>query len=243
MATDVTPKRIQGSKPILFSGPMVKSILDGTETQTWRVVKIGEPFGKYPIIDMDGPHEGFRDETNVTPTWNADHQTEHAICVSQGIKCPYGQPGDRLWVKETYGVSWGSGALVDPTLNYKSDGRQFHILPGSELFEKWNECFLRPRKKPWNPDHWRSGRFMPRWSSRITLEVTDVRVERVQSISPADCKAEGIKKGFTEVGSHLKDNFRTLWNSINAKRGFDWKSDPFVWVIGFKLLELANREE
>lgn len=239
----MTPKRIQREKPILFSGPMVKAILNGEKTQTRRVVKIGEPFGKYPIIEIHGPHEGFRGETNVTHKWSADHQTEHAICVSQGFKCPYGQPGDRLWVRET----WKTEFVYDDDIGVKFRGVRY-LAPGT-LGESCGECRVvngHPKfdLQAWERYHrnnkWRPSIHMPRWASRITLEVTDVRVERVQSISPADCKAEGIKKGFTDVSSHLIDNFHKLWDSINAKRGFDWKSNPWVWCVSFKLLELPH---
>jgi len=91
---------------------------------------------------------------------------------------------------------------------------------------------------------WRPSIHMPRWASRITLEVTAVRVERVQNITPEDCQAEGVRceQHYEGIGNpcdevRLLHAFQDLWNSINAKRGFGWDANPWVWVVGFKRLE------
>lgn len=232
------------TRPILSTGPEVQAILDGRKTQARRVVK-PQPLCDDPNwLDYPGPvpcEAKSGDESKCDMVWG-------------GPKNPFGQPGDRLYIKESYGVTWGDGALVDPTLVYRADNGKRFIIP--ELLEEWREWYFRPRKTQWNPDHWRAGRFMPRWASRITLEVTGVRVERVQEISDDDAEAEGA--GFCDFckdigwinsgpgheceapgcGDAYKDSFRELWDSINAKRGYSWESNPWVWCVGFKRIEV-----
>ena len=185
-------------KPILFSGEMVRAILDGRKTQTRRVIK---PF----------PLE--------RPTWHPNLGRWNVIYREDGlgrlIKCPYGQPGDRLWVKERwylwpnatdwYTVSYPySGPATYPVKCY----RDLKIL-GT----------LGKKNLLW----------MPREFSRITLDVVGVRVERVQDIDETAVSAEGAP---FEPGGHW--DFARLWDSINAKRGYGWDKNPWVWVIEFE---------
>jgi hypothetical protein len=170
-------------RPILFSGPMVRAILDGRKTQTRRVVKLRNDSCGDPIMPND-----------------------------PRMPCPFGGPGDRLWVKETHGPS--AGGMV-----YRADGG--------------TAC----------PDggKWRPSIFMPRWASRITLEVTGVRVERLQDISQADAMAEGVTQGVYRglTGSivatcedQVVEGYRELWQSINGPGS--WDANPWVWVVEFK---------
>jgi hypothetical protein len=142
-----------------------------------------------------------------------------------GLRCPFGQPGNsRLWVRETWLKTTGG------TIWYRADGHD--IAKG----------------------HWRPSIFMPRWACRLVLELTAVRVERVQDISEADAKAEGVplsngsatgqryyeawgpdRKCVSHVTARLP--FTALWDSINAKRGYSWASNPWVWVLTFRRLE------
>lgn len=119
--------------------------------------------------------------------------------------CPY-EAGDRLWVRETWVPSFhGLDCL------YKAD-------------EASNELF--PVNK------WKPSIHMPRWASRINLKITEVRAERINDISTEDCMAEGLEQRIPYEGFRYR--FRRLWDSINAKRGYSWESNPWVWVIEFK---------
>ena len=224
--------------PILFSGAMVRAILDGTKTQTRRVAKVVK--GDVVVNENGGftvyqtlPREGAE-------AWRG---------VQVGsIACPYGQPGDRLWVKETFQLhTTGAGIRV----TYRAGGPDRFVEPP----EEWDGI----------PDdnHWRPSLFMPRWASRITLEITGVRVERLQAITEADAKAEGIErihagchsawknylfKGDPKKGQEITDkehrivgykspiaSYQSLWNSINGPGS--WDANPLVWVIEFKRSE------
>lgn len=122
--------------------------------------------------------------------------------------CPYGQVGDKLWVRESFLIKH----------DYKT--------PKGFPYYKTNFCDDKITK-------WKPSIFMPRWASRITLEITGIRVERLQEISEQDAKDEGI----CFYDDNAVDVFRELWDSINAKRGYSWESNPFVWVIEFKWMK------
>lgn len=219
--------------PILFSGEMVRAILDGPKTQTRRAIK-PQPSG-----------EGFKLLTCMSTTGDKKHEGRHhwaklggtdglEIISDDGVyfASPYGKPGDRLWVQEAFTPSRRHG-LLDSTfchLTYKADGfLKYNVLiPATH----WHKPSSRNRSKPL------SGRFMPRWASRILLEVTDVRVERVQEISNADIISEGIIDITCDKdrGLPLPILFLRLWDSINEGRGFGWDVNPWVWVIEFKRL-------
>ena len=195
-------------RPILFSGEMVRAILDGRKTQTRRVIK---PQPKkamiYAACDSIWITKG---ETFLPsqPKWIA----------------PYGQTGDRLWVRETWGI--------DPNdwFPNPSPSAIGFMLNKIQYRADWKD---EPYHWGWHPSI-----FMPRWASRITLEITDVRVERLQDISEDDCWHEGIRLGGTVTfTAGYKILFRDLWDKLNNKRGYSWKSNPWVWVIEFKRLE------
>ena len=212
-------------RPILFSGEMVRAILAGHKTQTRRVIKL--------------------------PTWStldwADFETDDAgkpviICEETGclaeMPCPYGQPGDRLWVRET----WIPDPPQDDTWDYYAftDGVLYNFDNLPNRFKKPKHIIYRAS---WNGIdlRWRPSIFMPRWASRLTLEVVSVRVERVQEISNPDAQAEGV--GWWQPVGGEKDyrlEYSMLWNRINAKRGYSWDSNPWAWVIEFKRCDHAN---
>ena len=181
-------------RPILFSGSMVRAILDGRKTMTRRVVK------KQHIPFVANILGGFLDG-------NWKHNP-----------FPYGRPGDRLWVRETF--SYGANGYY-----FRSDVKQPETV-----------------KYAWKPSI-----HMPRVASRITLEVTGVRVERVQEITEDDAKAEGCDPLVESDGSvtcgRRKTVFAKLWDSINSKRGFGWDKNPWVWVIEFKKINPPPQEE
>lgn len=179
-------------RPILFSGPMVRALLDGRKTQTRRVVKTD--LSRLPL------------------------------------KCPYGWPGDRLWVRERWGINHYRYCgtipkvrpvdLADSLLAYYATEDDPEIL----------------HEMPWRPSI-----HMPRWASRILLEVTNVRVERLNAISEADAIAEGITRDGEDQGwdseaewvcSTPYGAYRELWESINGPGS--WDANPWVWVVEFK---------
>lgn len=213
-------------KPILFSCEMVRAILDGRKTQTRRVIT-PQP---YPSKVGDG-------------LWGVKtKRSEKAMALINATPddvvywckqwCPYGYAGDQLWVRETWG-------MILP----ESTGNQWYTIRNARPFQ------LHPESNPvdgiagaiyradgefefttgW--DKWKPSIFMPRWASRITLDVVNVRVEQVQDISEQDAYAEGIDR--SPKMPHPRQWFRELWNSINAKRGYGWERNPWVWVITF----------
>jgi len=254
-------------RPILFSGEMVKAILEGRKTQTRRIAKFkarepGLNFGWSGLevgnYCTDVPASGI-----VLQARRGDGCWEDK---TYPLHCPYGQPGDRLWVRETWKIaSFWEGMPMD--FQYKADGaiceenRSGEFAPNyEEWFERvnWNaEKYLKKSNCEqdeegnyiWSADKsplpWQPSIFMPRWASRLTLEIVKVRVERVQEISDSDIMAEGIENCqyalppyCTHCSGHEhlcnRDRFRDLWDSINAKRGYSWESNPWVWVIEFK---------
>ncbi|KHJ64703.1 hypothetical protein [Burkholderia glumae] len=189
-------------RPIIFSAPMVRAILDGRKTQTRRVAK--EFAGK---DNLDAILRRFPNQ--------------------QG--CPHGEPGDRLWVRESF---WGC------------DAPGFGDQPCVVYDDEWHGKEYRPAEiRPWARKFGRIPAIhMPRDCSRITLEITGVRVERLHGISEQDAVAEGIDKtasgfwstyGQREVDGTFspRSSFQSLWESINGP--FSWEANPWVWVIEF----------
>ena len=250
-------------RPIICSGPMVRAILDGRKTQTRRVVQVRHgPFAGMPVTNMSGPHTGFKGE-NHAPTWVADHQGEVGIVCSQDVPQPC-HPGDRLWVRETWrfaGQSWRSGDdfkvvnieyAEDKTVRKIRRGRDDdsgipkqnmpdHIAAGNPHYGDVDYDKLAAYND-WLDRWWVRNRpsiHMARWASRITLEVTNVRVERLQDISEDDAITEGVKPSICGQDEHghlyrHRTGFVRLWNDLNAKRGHGWDTNPWVWVIEFR---------
>jgi hypothetical protein len=220
-------------RPILFNVDMVRAILAGRKTQTRRVVK------PQPIWVYD----------NKVPVKPEDADPKGAI------KCPYGKPGDRLWVRETFAKD-GHGNVW-----YRE---------GAGVGDRPCDYFEYPDGSSVDVEIWTPSIHMPRWASRITLEIVSVRVERLLSISDEDAIAEGCYTddeysdmaggadvwpcqicdgyqvyehgslaGASEVDCHScnspKKRFSQLWQSIN---GFDsWDANPWVWVVEFRRVE------
>lgn len=225
-------------RPIIFSGEMVRAILEGRKTQTRRVCKF-QPEAPRAIYDSPG------NDTIITPKLYPEARGT-LFCVWQykmsrlnktpapfrdsviGPLCPYGQPGDRLWVREAYCHAVTDGGYVTDTPIYRADNPDVIKVDGDGF-----TVFRKDGKEasPWIPSI-----HMPRWASRITLEITGVRVERVQEIDDEDAIAEGIKPIWdNDVGP--VSVFAELWDDINAARGYSWGSNPWVWVVEFKQIQ------
>jgi len=224
-------------RPILFSGPMVRAILDDNKTQTRRVVKpqpaspgalYREPDGSL-MKDLRG---------RAFYTWPSGHPDADGRHPEYAAHCPYGVPGDRLWVRETWEGVFRHD-IGDCSYAVSSGGTPANMRTQDRclyLFYKADELVHgEPYAGRWMPSI-----HMPRWASRLTLEVVDVRVERVHDISPDDALAEGVVETEWFAGDEASalGVFRSLWDSINAARGFGWDCNPWVWVVTFKRVEV-----
>lgn len=207
-------------KPILFSGPMVRSILDGRKTQTRRVIKHPHLTSENEFDPYNG--SGAMDDFDCGFVFYTVPKCGDRIAV----KCPYGEAGDRLYVRETWWDNCPGYGPDKSQLYYRADG-----IPDFE----GEEAEIR-----WSPSI-----HMPRWASRITLEIISVHVQRLTDIDEEDCLREGIlmHDGRYGVGDdyfrYFYKNpiaaFAELWDSINGKT-YPWELDPWVWVVEFKIV-------
>lgn len=195
-------------RPILFSAPMVRAILDGRKTQTRRIVKL-----------KPGQQVDERDDGSSWPWTDYD-----GADMWDWLPCPYGQPGDRLWVRESFMPAPLDTPPSQPTptswsIAYAAGGQEEKTAP--------------PGYNPmlYNYERWSPSIHMPRWASRITLEITAVRVERLQEIGEADAQAEGCTGSPLGPAADLL-LFRTLWESIHGPES--WAANPWVWVVEFR---------
>lgn len=250
--------------PILFRAPMVRAIIEGRKTQTRRVIKPVRGFEKHDICKPEMAADPWA-------VWWHGSETDRVGCLQE---CPYGKPGDRLWVRETWAapekrmgrVAYNADGLCGAWLSDGAGGKTF-IGHGRVLeAEGYHQCFPKrgaeshglakyggiPRGPYPHKYGWRPSIFMPRWASRITLEITEVRVQRVQEISGEDVLAEGVtfpgRDGMLTIApiaklsddAFLRNAYLQLWDSINAKRGFPWATNPWAWAITFKRVEKEN---
>lgn len=228
-------------RPILFAAPMVRAILDGRKTQTRRVIK--------PPRDHEMPCDPL-DESDIA----------ELLAV-----CPYGQPGDRLWVRETWGYRGSSWSSERPEvqrhhIHYRADDSRRDFTrardddsglptcrpprPGEDYVRDYYNGYLDRYWKAWRPSI-----HMPRWACRLVLEVTAVRVERLQAISETDAIAEGIERDpqhpeLWQRGPLRRDvrptpwtgfprlAFQALWEGLHGTAG--WDANPWVWVVEFR---------
>lgn len=218
-------------RPILFISPMVRALLDGSKTQTRRVAKLTD------AAHVKEPR---------------GHRRWHPGDPAASLACPYGKPGDRLWVRQEH-YRFGHWEAV-PGAKTKGRRQKWKFVADHDqtLYEAPEQYRKgRHHKDPSTPAwHKRLARFMPRALSVITLELTAVRVEQLQDISEADAEAEGIERSYDQWRDYRTDqavnypsaatpieSYRTLWESINGAGS--WEANPFVWVIEFKNLEGA----
>ncbi len=259
-------------RPILFSGAMVLALLEGRKTQTRRIIS---NMPVEPVVNCHSKHtakhtppyfdsyrNGPRSAANpdrISANW-CWWQVDNRQCLPT-IRCPYGAPGDRLWVRETWatsiycddrkpsqmekpgrGYGWPVWYAADGAVNTRGHGS----LSGGPGFTTKGKN--------------RVSIFMPRWASRITLEVLRVRVERVQAISEADALAEGVKSVWCNDGGETPGRplyftdvtrptaghataaaaYQELWEAINGAES--WEKNPWVWVVEFRVLTAKNAE-
>ena len=257
-------------RPILFSAPMVRALLEGIKTQTRRVVKlpVDAKHTKYWAPPSGRSQPGYADP-------GVNYWTDRGNHLD---RCPYGQPGDRLWVRETWRIGAWDEDYGKFAIDYVDGPRKDWLLPfvtateePSEVFDRlWIDCcdellskYIQPENSgcyKWEPGEsplrWRPSIHMPRWVSRITLEITGIRVEQLQTICGDDAISEGIKiPGIDKapllrvsgklppsvIGKHPRDwtlddyarfEYAELWEQIKGPGS--WAANPWVWVIEFK---------
>lgn len=233
-------------RPILFKPENVLAILEGRKTQTRRVIK--------ETTEHKGPYNpAYLEAHRDAPGWKQI--------------CPHGQPGDRLWVREAWAPVLRNGGVLcrHDRFDLQKDPIEYMRSVTDYVIYKADERDTTKRIQRFGQtteERWRSPLFMPRWASRITLEITNVRVQRVQEISEEDALAEGISservitdikcfggptieehgdrffitdadEGYEDAGSA----YVALWDSINLKT-HPWSSNPWVWVLEFKKVEV-----
>jgi hypothetical protein len=239
-------------RPIIFSGEMVKAILDGKKTMARRVIK--SDIGAY---DHGHIIKQSSDKSREGSACFFNKPVGCMVTSSKLVKCPYGKIGDRLWVRETWAPvnSCGESALA-----YKADNEIICLSENEEFLDEYGTLnYTDPRLAKyafadWADDlvngvegAWKSPITMPRWASRILLEITDIRVERLQDISETDAKKEGMPPSHPSIdkismqhgfNSFSQSCFAQSWDSLydenSPKR---WANNQWVWVIEFKVIK------
>lgn len=236
---------------LLIPGVMIPGVLDGSKTQHRAPVRADcQQYEKLRLDERGLLRQGGMQEQ----AWTKG---------GRWVRCPLGQPGDRLWVPETWAlpesydrenlrllVNRASALAKNPEMAAEACSRL-------ALAQSWLSYKADPPPRPMTGSgparagRWRSPLLMPRWASRITLEIAEVRVERLQDISEEDAKAEGVYndhstpdgRGFEATcGNVYRRNFSRLWDSINRKDGTRWADSPWVWVLAFRrITEEAGR--
>lgn len=226
---------------ILFNADMVRAVLRGDKTQTRRVIK-HQPLEVVPFLDSSG-----------SPTYEYGLCLEFPRVISKHVCCPFGQPGDRLWVKETWQEFFEDEL---PLCRPRGPRGRMGIpaRPDRRSFVVYRADGEMPDHPQYGKALWRPSIHMPRWASRLTLEITAVRVERLQDITEADAIAEGVElvdhvDGEPVYRDYFADDYtwsavrsyRTLWWRLYGFKGPDaWDKNPWVWTVEFKRVEKAS---
>lgn len=254
--------------PILFSGPMVTAILSGRKTQTRRVMLPQPDLGDTALRTGMGkitPHpfaEGW-----LLERWEKQERSfsNFGRCEILKIACPYGKPGDRLWVREKWAspekdkskpgrIAYDADGVCGCWIGHGEDrhfichGRVLHASGFHENFPAEGSTTrglgqysdIRSGEYPSYKFGWRPSIHMPRWASRITLEIVSVRVERVKDISRGDAMEEGCPFPNMADGENPVEWFGGVWRSINGIGS--WNANPWVWVIEFKQIQAGSPE-
>ncbi len=234
-------------RPILFSSSMARAILDGKKTQTRRIIKpslgssiLGNTPGR-PKIDWQQAVDirPFLNDGGRSPRWWTAHACRYSsppAGIISHFLCPYGNPGDRLWVRET----WANRAVTVDT----------HGFTGAQIVYRADE----PKGAEVNGDplRWHPSIHMRREDSRLTLEITGIRVERLNEISEDDAQAEGVEPVWMVAGEHPEPSgqwtedhaanygeaYARLWDKINGPGA--WEQNPWVWCISFRRVETSE---
>lgn len=220
------------ARPLLFSTPMIRALLEGRKTQTRRTL------ARQPI---------FVWSQGVTIP-DPDHYSAHVrfaevpVQADPWIRCPYGKPGDLLWVREAWRVSkrW-DGTKPSELPGGKGRGQTVMFAAGGSRAHDTTGRFVNDDAYPERLPEWagkvRQSIFLPRWASRLTLAITEVRVERLQDISEEDAKAEGSQEPsfVPAIGAcwSERDAYAKLWESINGADS--WAENPWCWAISFSV--------
>jgi len=235
-------------RPIIFSTELIPKVLDGTKTQTrrtWGLEFVNQDPDAFEFLRMEGDLAIFQSR------WSANYSVSGSVPLRSlpkiiedndpnvlfYIKCPYGQVGDMLYMKETW-------AIAEPPLGQECGDIIKGSLVGFDLeYLKLCEILYKADGTD-NETGWRSPRFMPRWASRKTFTIAEVRAERLQDITEEDARAEGVEALYkiapnTFGAGYIWDNqiyrrgFKEKWDSINPKH--PWKGNPWVWPLGWEV--------
>lgn len=219
------------ARPILFSAPMIRALLDGSKTQTRRIVKQQERLR----LGHDVLHRG-----DTLPEYRNEHGGwQQWVPNAKTMRCPYGAPGDVLWVRETWCINGFPSTATSPEHCYfaaSDEAQAAHDGDGFTIFNKDGS-----ERSPWKPSI-----HMPRWASRLTLQLTDVRIERLQDISEQDAIAEGCGPVIADdlkthplakhIGPAPVNHYAALWERINGETGpRSWDANPWVWALTFNV--------
>jgi hypothetical protein len=226
-----------------MSAPMVRALLEGRKTQTRRIVK-AQPQGTLLGL-LERPIRSMQQEP-VLRAWFGAGEDERS---STEITCPYGKPGDLLWVRETTEADHDTSEVVT-LAKYAADGKPV-LYPGPEEDERGEPDYGGSNAHWWGKRDVCPSIHMPRWASRLTLELTEVRVERLQEITAEGAIAEGIEPVLTGTGERCGwldyehegtgtgyyleavNSYDSLWESINGPGS--WDANPWVWVLSFRV--------
>lgn len=257
-------------RPVLFSAPMVRAIREGRKTMTRRVMKPQpKPYAggvhpshvaihPAPYIDAYcGERKAPENPRGMSAEWH--WWTEDNRLGPRVGRCPYGQPGDRLWVRETFVIEdaseYGLDAADPPSgpVRVEDEGTEFERIlipryratePATLLMDDDGEASTA----------WRPSIFMPRWASRLTLRIENVRIERVQDLTEADALAEGCEARYGRSSAPMEpeerdghsavQEFAALWDHLHAKHPErQWNANPWVWVVVFRVTPSAAAVE
>lgn len=236
-------------RPIIFSSDSVRAILAGRKTQTRRLHGLEDVNAYLGMLEGSSTLGPLGYRGLLVSDYYLKASLKRAFKLNPGVfhwflgispngeeinpipvKCPYGQPGDRLWVREAV-------RCLPAGISYVADG----VRADDDVATRdwWAEQFYRAKFGV-------RAIFVPRTISRITLEVVNIRVERLREIAPADAWAEGIEPPYYKTPGTIGGDwtvitcFEEVWDKLNAKRGYPWKSNPWVWVIEFKKFSADN---
>ncbi|MFC3902534.1 hypothetical protein SAMN05421749_103290 [Acinetobacter marinus] len=202
-------------RPILFKTEMVQAILKGRKTQTRRVLKAQPPVKKNRVVPL------YQVEHKVTEVSFHEILKDDIPHCSSFFKCksPFGKIGDRLWVRETFCYAWNEDDHI-----CDKDGNPVWDVKDAHIYYAASETKVDGK--------WKPSIHMPRWASRILLEITNIQVERLNDVSESDCVKEGVGSAF--LRDCKKPKFMQLWESINGADS--WAENPWVWVIEFRVV-------